>query len=907
MQFTVFSISVLNSRRLRLLSAIAVFVSMAVGASMAGAGESCEEFAGDSCRYEIEEEELQKVPPFFKFQSRISQAKLPVGDVIFDKVFVNVKSGEAVLCEESFGQVPVRDSVLNLEIGRTMDCELGTIISKNQDLKFQICIGNQENCLKPVSLSSVPYAIKSSYAHMASKAQNANEAVQCHYAHRMTADRSLFTKKEIGVGYYDFHTPDIGYIDQLIDMYDETAMSTPYHYGGFIQWAQVDPMGSNLHICAHYPESTGSTLGRLEELVFHAAKTQSFGQMVVKGDPEYTGAENVLAITKTPTPDRGLIVERGMTASGVGYFNDDVVLRNELNEGVIGSDGNRSLTYYPTHTLEGHGVSNFYSAVNVGQSVYGDDIEDLDTYKGLDLGEGANHVMTVNHWLDVNGISTFNANATFGENVTVSGDNFTTETNTTLTAEGPSHLNGNVTVGKQQAAGSGTMDVYHNTVFHGAVNIGTDGEFVIPDGAIGKGAIGNYELTDDEVLEVLGIRANEEKSEPTGIVGNGSEHGVVGVGGKRGVYGTGYVEGVYGSSSNYGLAGESGNVGVFGAGPIGLMGLRGTYTETTPDTSLDETGRTAAVVGYTDSSDFGVFGEGTSGTGVYGLTDHGTGVTGVSGTGGIGGSFYADFGIAPESPTGVTAGVYSRSVVGPAGYFTNFGAGSSPDDPFVENVAIYARSFRNAAIYASSERSIAIRGISEDGLGGIYGKGHYSHSEGYGVKGEGHNGVWGVTGGDDGYGASLCDSGDCRGVYGQALDGNGVGVYGYAAGNGPGVYGRSNHSSGGRFHHGSTGLPDFTDDANINAGVIGTSNEGPGGYFRGDEGDVYHAPINIGKGPETFKGRREGDFWVYHENYQTGICFRSSSVAHCVEFIHKIDDPDNEDFWDLKYKRMNAN
>ena len=122
MYITLFGKALSNSRPGRCL----VLIAAGSVAAPVFAAETCEQIAGYSCEYEVEQVDLQKVPPFFKFQTRISQAKLPVGDVIFEQIYVNVKRGDTPLCQETFSQVPVRDSVLNLEIGRTMDCELGT-------------------------------------------------------------------------------------------------------------------------------------------------------------------------------------------------------------------------------------------------------------------------------------------------------------------------------------------------------------------------------------------------------------------------------------------------------------------------------------------------------------------------------------------------------------------------------------------------------------------------------------------------------------------------------------------------------------------------------------------------------------------------------------------------------------
>ncbi len=288
----------------------------------AARADQYENDAGVMCTYEIDDNEnlMQRVPAVFKFQSRISQAKLPVGDVVFETIYVNVKRGDELLCQESFNNVQVIESVLNLEIGRNMSCALDSVIAANPDLKFQICLGNQENCLKPISLSSVPYAIKSSFARSAQKAHYANEAVQCHYAHRMTADADLFTAQKIGYGYHDFHTPTPDQVANLIDLYGDSAMSVPYNYysGGYIQWTQVDPSSSNLHICAQRVGSNGDP-EPLKELVMHAVVTRTLGQMVIDGA--------ATSVTRAEVRDKALTVTRsGIDIHGQADFFDDVTI-----------------------------------------------------------------------------------------------------------------------------------------------------------------------------------------------------------------------------------------------------------------------------------------------------------------------------------------------------------------------------------------------------------------------------------------------------------------------------------------------------------------------------------------------------------------------------------------------------
>ncbi len=227
--------------------------------------------------FEIASHELQKVPTVFKFQSRISQAKIPVGDAVFSKIVVNLNRGTETLCIEEFEDVRVRDSVLNLEIGRNISCDLESIIGRNVGLSLQVCIGGGQNCLKPVELGTVPYAVKSSFAALAQASHRANEAAQAHYAHRVTADRDLFVTHEIGKGYFDFHSPVQTAAVRLL-----SASEFPtYQNGGFLQWTPTSADPPRLSISAK--QKDGDLLVPLDDLVLHSAKTTLRGTASVAG------------------------------------------------------------------------------------------------------------------------------------------------------------------------------------------------------------------------------------------------------------------------------------------------------------------------------------------------------------------------------------------------------------------------------------------------------------------------------------------------------------------------------------------------------------------------------------------------------------------------------------------------
>ena len=202
---------------------------------------NCDSEADYKCTFDIHSFEMQEVPSIFRFQARVSQAKFPVGDAEFSSLTVKVeKSDGEVLCQEQFRNVQVRDSVLNLEVGRMMTCKLDEEVRDNNNLKFTVCFGGNQ-CLKPISMGSVPYAVKATFAKQAQQAYRAQQAAQAHYAHRMTADTSIFANPQIGTGYFDFETPKVAPGQQIAT---SAALGTgydtdfrPYQHDGFIQWA----------------------------------------------------------------------------------------------------------------------------------------------------------------------------------------------------------------------------------------------------------------------------------------------------------------------------------------------------------------------------------------------------------------------------------------------------------------------------------------------------------------------------------------------------------------------------------------------------------------------------------------------------------------------------------------------
>jgi hypothetical protein len=309
--------------------------------------------------------DIQYAPGLFKLQARISQAKIPVGDAVFDTITVNlVRPGATtnrVACTETLPGVRVRNSVLNLDIGRQMtSCQLDQIIAQEQDLAFEICINSPDNCLKPIPLGSTPYALKSNYAVLAQKAHSANQSVQAHYAHRVTADTELFVGERTHEdGYLDFATPDgnttlstTGWeristalkadMRSVYGAEPETRSAAPV--GGFIQWTPVssaENAGNNsqaslgtLHLVAKDEATADKILKPLARMMIHADQTFATGELHVlpTNDDAYSlrstghGTAVVaggIAGTRQETTSTGFHVQRGnevVSLSQAGVF-----------------------------------------------------------------------------------------------------------------------------------------------------------------------------------------------------------------------------------------------------------------------------------------------------------------------------------------------------------------------------------------------------------------------------------------------------------------------------------------------------------------------------------------------------------------------------------------------------------
>jgi len=333
---------------------------------------------------QVEEVSVARVPVVFKFQARVSQAKLPVGEGEFQTVFVKLSAAGEVLCEEKFPNVPVKNSVLNLTIGHHMNCSLQEVIAENEDLNFEICLGSSSSCLKEVALSSTPYAVKSSFAVMAQRAHRASMAATANYAQRVTADRDLHLRKALGTGYFDFYTPAVG--NNPLDATDATIND------GWIQWTPVrSTTAKKLHVAGK--RHLDDKIELLDAIILHAVATQVEGTLHVAGNSTLQG---------DVTAKSAVFVE-GETTFNSGHASAAATVRVGSAGALIESGA--PLTVSSTTAGEDLRVGGDATYVSIGE-------EGVDATGTLHLQRAGTGSVSVQNDLSVNGTLTVSGNTT---------------------------------------------------------------------------------------------------------------------------------------------------------------------------------------------------------------------------------------------------------------------------------------------------------------------------------------------------------------------------------------------------------------------------------------------------------------------------------------------------------------
>jgi len=287
------------------------------------------------CAFGIQDQALARVPDTFRFQARLSQAKLPVGERSFARVVVRLLRGDEALCEEELADQVVRDSMLDLVLGHGMECDLARVLAENHELVLQLCLGGNDNCLRPLVLGTTPYAFKAAHARQAQRAARAQVAGQAHWAERASADRDLLLHRRLGTGYFDLSTPE-----RAPGLFEGDGFLR-YENGGFLGWTPLREKYPTLHVAAKDP--VADTPVPLARLVLAADQTEVTSRLdVLSGGVHVRGASDI----EGDTTVRGqLKVERpagdgpeGLRATGPTRLNGTLTVSDRLTLGTGGPE-----------------------------------------------------------------------------------------------------------------------------------------------------------------------------------------------------------------------------------------------------------------------------------------------------------------------------------------------------------------------------------------------------------------------------------------------------------------------------------------------------------------------------------------------------------------------------------------
>lgn len=310
----------------------------------AGQDTVCDSVSDFPCGIQVEEQQLQRAPTLFKLQARVAQGGgIIIGEAKFEKIIVRLTAGGGEFCEEVFKNVYVYNSVMNLEIGREMNCEVDEFIAGNSDVRFEICIGSCDTPAPEMPLISSPYAVRVSFAQEAQRAHRVDYAAQSFYAHRMTADRDLGERFVLGTGYFDLETPGAA---AAAPLYDEQEFET-YEDGGFLLWTPVRNRTAN---SLHLAGKTSSTdwLANLAEIVLATRSTRATG-----------------AVEVAPLTELGLTVTgRGSHVTGLSTVDGELLVLGPLT--VDGSAEVKQATSLESTLLVGSGMTVMPGNLQVG-------------------------------------------------------------------------------------------------------------------------------------------------------------------------------------------------------------------------------------------------------------------------------------------------------------------------------------------------------------------------------------------------------------------------------------------------------------------------------------------------------------------------------------------------------------
>ena len=319
----------------------------------------------------------QRVRPKLSFQTRLSQATLPILEGLLYRVKVKYKDlldeGD---CEEEFRAVKVQDSVLNLELGLNAGCDFASAIAQRSSLSFELCftldvrapagsaessVEGEERCFNhEVEVGSAPYALNVSHAVEAESVYEANTALISSYAHKLAAQSAPLARYE-QPPHFSVHTrPPQGLGLSALRLDPERPETlTPYQEAGYVKWHPLvttgasDPNAYALYI------AQGSPFAYLNQLILGAHTTDWYGprppvtpsttrtplaeggsqsglsvrgRLEVEGDLEVSAGRVV--VDQATVVSQGARVERGgVITLGQARLNGAVSASRTLNQG----------------------------------------------------------------------------------------------------------------------------------------------------------------------------------------------------------------------------------------------------------------------------------------------------------------------------------------------------------------------------------------------------------------------------------------------------------------------------------------------------------------------------------------------------------------------------------------------
>ena len=315
------------------------------------------------------------VPRKFNFQARLSQAKLLLGNQTIDRItFAIYNLKDQLLCSMEKSNVVITKSVLNLEIIQEElgGCNLADTIATHNQVKVKVCLGNQ-NCLRPIKLSTVPYAFKSEYAYWALKAANTEQSSISHYTEKITADRDLLNSQRNALsqnitGEFLVKTSEVQHVPNQAN---ESVVLSSRADAGTLLWKTYNNSQAKFFIASK--DQHRDKLRRLNRLSWLSERSHVLGNLLIDG----LESEQVRA---------GFQI-----VDGALFLRNPLRIREDLNIAGAHLNSNHLLSYDPQLATATNSYEGSAFGLNI-QTVSGNNTNRLLEIKGNTQVEGTLHI-----------------------------------------------------------------------------------------------------------------------------------------------------------------------------------------------------------------------------------------------------------------------------------------------------------------------------------------------------------------------------------------------------------------------------------------------------------------------------------------------------------------------------------